>query len=236
MSFEPRAFDKKLYEPDNIKYERQMILNSLGVRISIARKKMNDSQQLLAMALGVSDSTISRYENGECEIPASIIPIISARYKVAPSRLFDFEIFKGALSGHEWIDFLSTSVAMAKEKDKNKAYSDAALIANFFAGFIEKNIDSAFDMLCLWYFLLDGLNKISIVEENNGNDINISNLKTTFDDFVDKVNLMKTNDYKRNISVLYEELVSDLYNNKTVSSQKTNIRYVDSYTRTGPLV
>lgn len=50
------------------------------------RRKHNISQEQLAYSIGVNKSTISRYENGSMDIPASILPIISRECNFSPSE------------------------------------------------------------------------------------------------------------------------------------------------------
>ncbi len=55
--------------------EREENLKKLGEGIQKARKRKNVSQEELGNQLGIDKSTISRYEDGSIEIPASILPI-----------------------------------------------------------------------------------------------------------------------------------------------------------------
>ena len=57
--------------------EREEIRKILGEVISKKRRMVNVSQEELAGHLGVTKSSICRYENGKMEIPASLLPVIS---------------------------------------------------------------------------------------------------------------------------------------------------------------
>lgn len=51
-------------------------LKRIGSVIRTKRKRAGISEKELAKELNVTKSTISRYENGEMEIPASVLPLI----------------------------------------------------------------------------------------------------------------------------------------------------------------
>lgn len=58
------------------KKERIEILENVGKAIATKRKKKNISQERLSEYLGITKSTLSRYETGKTEIPVSLLPMI----------------------------------------------------------------------------------------------------------------------------------------------------------------
>lgn len=56
---------------------RKDILKAIGLVIRRKRRRVNMSQQELADVLGVTKSSVSRYEAGKTEIPTSSLPVIS---------------------------------------------------------------------------------------------------------------------------------------------------------------
>lgn len=56
---------------------RQLFLQATGKVISSKRKKHNITQKVLGNKIGVSATTIGRYEKGELDIPSSNLPLIS---------------------------------------------------------------------------------------------------------------------------------------------------------------
>ncbi len=71
--------------------EREENLKKLGEGIQKARKKKNVSQEELGNQLGIDKSTISRYEDGSIEIPASILPITADILKTDLTALWGTE-------------------------------------------------------------------------------------------------------------------------------------------------
>lgn len=64
--------------------ERNLIRKNTGDIIRKNRIKHNISQESLANTLGVTKSSISRYEAGLMEIPASLLPIICKECMFSP--------------------------------------------------------------------------------------------------------------------------------------------------------
>ena len=58
--------------------KRKLYRKQYGTVINRKRNKKNLSQQDLADEIGVTRSSVSRYESGDMEIPASVLPLISA--------------------------------------------------------------------------------------------------------------------------------------------------------------
>lgn len=56
---------------------KQKTLKSIGTIIETKRKKAGLSQTELAKQIGVTKSTISKYEHGKIDMPASVLPAIS---------------------------------------------------------------------------------------------------------------------------------------------------------------
>lgn len=56
---------------------RQLFLQATGKVISSKRKKHNITQKELGNKIGVSATTVGRYEKGELDIPSSNLPLIS---------------------------------------------------------------------------------------------------------------------------------------------------------------
>ena len=63
--------------PDKNEEKRKLYREQYGNIIRKKRRKRNITQKELAAEIGVTDATISRYEKGELEMPASILPVIS---------------------------------------------------------------------------------------------------------------------------------------------------------------
>lgn len=61
--------------------KRELYRERYGAVIRSKRRKQNISQKELADELGVTGATVSRYENGTQEIPASFLPLISEMCK-----------------------------------------------------------------------------------------------------------------------------------------------------------
>ena len=59
------------------KYNKIKTLQSIGKVIRTKRKRAGMSQTELAVDLGVTKSTICKYENGSIDMPASVLPAIS---------------------------------------------------------------------------------------------------------------------------------------------------------------
>lgn len=57
--------------------KRKLYREQYGNVIRKKRKRRNMTQKELAGEIGVTDATISRYEKGELEMPASLLPLIS---------------------------------------------------------------------------------------------------------------------------------------------------------------
>lgn len=66
--------------------DMEIYKKATGAVIRKHRKKHNISQEQLAYSIGVNKSTISRYENGSMDIPASVLPIISKECSFSPSE------------------------------------------------------------------------------------------------------------------------------------------------------
>ena len=64
---------------------------TIGQVIRIKRRRKNISQEKLAEAIGITKSSISRYEKGLMEIPASILPLICEECKFPFSDFFKTE-------------------------------------------------------------------------------------------------------------------------------------------------
>lgn len=68
------------------KFDRDQYKIATGNVIKKHRKKHNISQDQLAYFIGVNKSTISRYENGSMDIPASNLPLICKECSFSPSE------------------------------------------------------------------------------------------------------------------------------------------------------
>lgn len=196
-------FTKELYAPQDIEASRHKILLELGKKLNAARINKNDSQLNCATAVGVSKSMISRYENGECEIPASIIPILAARYDTKIQNLYGTCTERGAMSGFKNLDFLVTSIAT--EKQGMDGYQNAALIANYFATYYSCNEANSFDKL---YLISELSNKLNTLLFHLEQDDLSENIQQIINDFIKKIELMSQNDYKENHSIFYDEIVN----------------------------
>lgn len=64
--------------------KRKIALKVTGDIIKKNRIKHNISQEILANSLGVTKSSISRYESGSMEIPVSLLPIICKECGFSP--------------------------------------------------------------------------------------------------------------------------------------------------------
>jgi len=69
---------------------RENFLEFIGRVIKIKRKRKNMSQEELGEYLGVSESTISRYEAGKQDLSASTLPLVSY-YCDFPLKVFFFQ-------------------------------------------------------------------------------------------------------------------------------------------------
>ena len=62
---------------DKNEKKRRLYREQYGNVIRKKRRRRNMTQKELAEEIGVTDATISRYEKGELEMPASLLPLIS---------------------------------------------------------------------------------------------------------------------------------------------------------------
>ena len=62
---------------DKNEEKRRLYREQYGNVIRKKRRRRNMTQKELAEEIGVTDATISRYEKGELEMPASLLPLIS---------------------------------------------------------------------------------------------------------------------------------------------------------------
>ncbi len=75
--------------------KRELYRERYGAVIRSKRRKQNISQRELADELGVTGATVSRYENGTQEIPASFLPLISDMCKFKFSEYMEgFDIYR----------------------------------------------------------------------------------------------------------------------------------------------
>ena len=72
---------------DKNEEKRKLYREQYGNVIRKKRKRRNMTQKELAEEIGVTDATISRYEKGELEMPASLLPLVS---EVCSFRFSDY--------------------------------------------------------------------------------------------------------------------------------------------------
>ena len=58
--------------------------NTTSLRLRQLRTELKKSQAEMAIELYVEQSTYSRYETGQTQIPVSLIKLISEKYKISP--------------------------------------------------------------------------------------------------------------------------------------------------------
>lgn len=87
---------------------RAHFLKATGSVIAKKRKQKNISQKELGVRLNVSESTISRYEDGKVDMPVSVLPMVSnacdfpmTEYAVAWENKSVKDFFNKALRGNE---------------------------------------------------------------------------------------------------------------------------------------
>lgn len=198
-----RLFDPVIYESKSIKEYRERILRCLGNVIRLQRRRRNESQEMLGKALDVTKSMISRYENGESEIPASVLPIISERYNIRMSDLLMETGHKGATTPYEELNSMVLSTVNSIEKDENML-GNANLIANYYAKLVHTDKPESFDM---YYVMLQLKNEINQIIENNDSQEDIQKVINLF---TENISRMSSNDYTKNPSIFYKELIKKL--------------------------
>ncbi len=206
-------FDPLIYQSKTIHEFRKRVLRSLGTVIRLQRQRKSESQEMLGKALGVTKSMISRYENGESEIPASILPIISDRYNIKMSDLLKETGKKGATTPYEELNSMVLSIVNSMEKNDD-IFSRACIIANYYAELIYPNTTKSFDMYFIMLQLKEEINKI-IENKDFQNEESQKNIHTVINLFTENLKRMSNNDYSKNPSVFYEELNKKLRNKES---------------------
>ena len=95
--------------------------NTIGSRIRECRKAMGLSQEALAELLYVKKATISKYENGYNDIPASVIVALAKALETTPNYLLLGQS-EGELAD-TWIE----DMLLVMKKITEPAYKDLAL-------------------------------------------------------------------------------------------------------------
>ncbi len=64
----------------------------MALRIKEIRKQNKEKQETIGRLLGVSQNTVSRYENGEIDIPTDKLIQLATHWKVSIDSLVGFSI------------------------------------------------------------------------------------------------------------------------------------------------
>lgn len=197
-------FNPDFYNSIEISKIRGYILDDLGKHISTYRKQHNDSQELLAKSLGVTKSTISRYEKGVIEIPASILPLIARRYSVTVARMFNEQSLKGSMSGNDNINFMVLNTLHATCENEKQVFQYAPQIAEYYESLVETESEKSFDMFYIILQLIESIN--DLIDENDYLNREVK-MKEVFDNFCNNVKCVNDNDYAKTKSIFAKKLI-----------------------------
>jgi transcriptional regulator with XRE-family HTH domain len=62
----------------------------IGERILLVRKRRGMNQVQLSKATGIPRRTLTRYENGESDVPSVAVELIAAALRVSPNELHGY--------------------------------------------------------------------------------------------------------------------------------------------------
>ena len=97
----------------------------IGKFITLKRKEKNLTQEQLAEKIGVSNKTISKWENGKCMPDYSVIEILCKELDVTVSELLDGEENEKSISLYdekEIIGMIKDIQELKKSKDSNSSF------------------------------------------------------------------------------------------------------------------
>jgi len=97
----------------------------IGKFITLKRKEKNLTQEQLAEKIGVSNKTISKWENGKCMPDYSVIEILCKELDVTVSELLDGEENEKSIRLYdekEIIGMIKDIQELKKSKDSNSSF------------------------------------------------------------------------------------------------------------------
>ncbi len=148
--------------PCHVKEVRRHILYNLGQNIKQCRRRNEETLDELAYALNIEKSTLSKYENGELEIPSSTLPMIAGRYNASLSELFGEELpTKNNLEIELFKDMIKKIMCKIDDITLDKCYYENIFV-NYFMRYLATDQLESFDTYYAVSLLLEQIDNLHI--------------------------------------------------------------------------
>lgn len=206
--------------PCHVKEVRRHILYNLGQNIKQCRRRNEETLDELAYALNIEKSTLSKYENGELEIPSSTLPMIAGRYNASLSELFGEELpTKNNLEIELFKDMIKKIMCKIDDITLDKCYYENIFV-NYFMRYLATDQLESFDTYYAVSLLLEQIDNLHI---NGYKEMDFEMKKVKMmNEFLANLIQIRENEYKINYSVFMNDLI-------TVLSDKHKRNWNDYY-------
>lgn len=110
----------RILEETKEKELRESFLTSLGQKIRNKRERVSLSQMELSEGLHISHNTLSLYEQGKSDIPASLLPLISTYCDFSMADYYDSDIDRMVATFTELVDITRRKYQRRDERQRIK--------------------------------------------------------------------------------------------------------------------
>ena len=93
---------------------------NIGTNIYTLRKEKKITQAQLAEKLGVSEQSVSKWENDQCAPDVSLFPIIAEYFCVSIDRLFGYHMNSYENEVHDFVEKLLNQISAVENSETGK--------------------------------------------------------------------------------------------------------------------
>lgn len=195
----------------NLAEAKWRILSELGYTIRALRKQNGETLEELANELNITKSTLSKYENGFLEIPSSTLPVIAGRYKVSVSELYNEDLVAQNSYQEEAYKEMIKNITNSLENTIFDHSYYVNIFCNYFNRYLSTTEPESFDIYYIVSLFLEQITNMYI-NGHKEKDFNMKKVKI-LDEFLERLDKVRDNNYKLNCSVFMHELSKDLSDN-----------------------